>query len=649
MDLFAKVSMIDVKSFLIDKDISETLNVIQEGIDPHATKTDFDIAPICNAACAGITGSPCEIGKDLFKDVEMFESYDGKSSSTVMEAVDMTHTRGGAQYYKQLLATPTHSTNVLKQRNHAINQLASKHLDDLMPMLKDLKEHEHDVAWVYETSKEELSSLYDIVFFNTLITNPLNKNSKVLTAYNFYRIIVSPIIGIITPLSYVIIPYLVLRFYLKVKMPLSSFLKFSMQNMFSMNSLSSMLPKSLSSLGNLPVILTIFFYFQGIVNSVELAKAINKVSQIITNKINGFVTFIKAAKGVVDSCPPSILSPFFSDIPPHPVDLNTFERFTPCKYSIFTNFGQQLSIFKKMDHSAYLPLINAAYAIDALCSAAQLQTHLQYSNASYIDAVADSSIDATIRPFLRLSKAIHPCLPREKAVCNSITVGGAYNDAPNVIITGPNAGGKSTLIKAMLINTLLAQTITLTASQRACLTPFYLIKSQINIPDCKGKESLFEAEMYRSKENLDAMARLLPSQTALIVMDEIFNSTNPVEGIAGAYAIAKKLGSYSNASCILTTHYLYLTKLAKQLPTTFSTYKMNVIVDAQGSDIRYPYTLSRGVSRQYIALELLRKNGFDEQLIDEAITIKKRISTPATKQTEHAKQSDASALENKES
>jgi DNA mismatch repair ATPase MutS len=103
------------------------------------------------------------------------------------------------------------------------------------------------------------------------------------------------------------------------------------------------------------------------------------------------------------------------------------------------------------------------------------------------------------------------------------------------------------------------------------------------------------------------------------VFDEIFNSTNVVEGVAAAYAILDTLGERSNCTTIITTHYPYLCKLPN-----FDRYKMNAQLDEQMRVERFPYRLTKGVSNQYIALEMLREN-FDPVIVDRAITVKNRL------------------------
>ncbi len=137
----------------------------------------------------------------------------------------------------------------------------------------------------------------------------------------------------------------------------------------------------------------------------------------------------------------------------------------------------------------------------------------------------------------------HPCLDRERIVLNSINLD---KTKPNLVITGPNAGGKSTFIKSITVNILLAQTLKITAASEFRFTPFTLINTYLNIPDVKGKESLFEAEIDRARDHLLKLEKLPSDEFSFLIMDEIFSSTNPEEGISGGYAICEMLGKYTN-------------------------------------------------------------------------------------------------------
>jgi len=198
-------------------------------------------------------------------------------------------------------------------------------------------------------------------------------------------------------------------------------------------------------------------------------------------------------------------------------------------------------------------------------------------------------------------------------VSNNIILGNST--AQNACITGPNAGGKSTFIKSLCLGILFSQTLTIAPAKLFKFTPFSKIDTYLNIPDCKGKESLFEAEMTRSLNYINSIRELDKKEFSFVIMDEIFSSTNPEEGIAGAYAIAKNISSYSNNISIITSHYTYLSKLEQT--SRFKNYHIPIERDVN-NNIVYKYKLLPGVSNQFIALELLESKGFDKDIVLEA-------------------------------
>ena len=75
--------------------------------------------------------------------------------------------------------------------------------------------------------------------------------------------------------------------------------------------------------------------------------------------------------------------------------------------------------------------------------------------------------------------------------------------AKNIVITGPNASGKTTTLKTTIINILLSQQIGYGCFESLEMMPYDYVHCYLNIPDTSGRDSLFQAEARRCKEILD--------------------------------------------------------------------------------------------------------------------------------------------------
>ncbi len=221
----------------------------------------------------------------------------------------------------------------------------------------------------------------------------------------------------------------------------------------------------------------------------------------------------------------------------------------------------------------------------------------------------------------------HPCFYSEqesdKIVHNSIAINckpenidnNIISSKPNMIITGPNAGGKSTFIKTLLTNIIFSQTLGIAFAEKVVLTPFYFLNTYLHIHDTEGKESLFQTEVRRCKEHLDMVESLPNDKFTLTIFDEIFSSTNYREGLAGAKAFCKHIAKFPNSISIITTHYTKLGTLSKKNNFT------NLHFDANEEEdkITFNYKIKKGSSSQYIALKLMKLNGFGGKMIEDAI------------------------------
>jgi len=609
--------MQSIKRFLINKDTRETLTVVDEAANEFM-KIDQSKPIVPLDVRFNHTGV---MGKDVLRDLEAIMPYEEGGDTLIgtflnNDALPLAGTRA---YLEAIISNPIYDVGILAKRQDVIKTIKKKWTHD--KILADAREYEQDMKWLFSDGNTDLSSLYDMVYVNGWIINQLNKNDAALTAYNLYRIIGSPLIGILSPIAYIILPYLVLRIKFKIAIPFKTYVRTIITSFFMMDTFVFTSP-TLNFLNRMKYIsygLTLLFYFQGLFNSVEVSRAAYKITKMLTERVNGIVTFIKSAHTIVSDVWMDYIPTTFdldNDADLHgilPSNVPYFKdtRFdTRNSFTLLSNFGQQLCVFKSLRKEAYVPLIKRIYVLDALQRVANTEW-------CYPEFIKESE-----RPVLILDGFKHPCLDKTTTVPNNIQ----FDACPGIILTGPNAGGKSTAIKSIIIAAILSQTFGICNAERCKITPFRYISTQINVPDAKGTMSLFEAEMYRSKSNFEMIKTLGKNEYALIAMDEIFSSTNPIEGISGAYSVAKNIMQSGKVACILSTHFVYLSRLAKEGDgKLFTTKKMEVITDEQGHVVKHPFKLKNGVSRQYIALELLKKNGFNDEVIRDALAIKNSL------------------------
>jgi DNA mismatch repair ATPase MutS len=269
--------------------------------------------------------------------------------------------------------------------------------------------------------------------------------------------------------------------------------------------------------------------------------------------------------------------------------------------------------------------LHALGELDALISIAVL--YKEHENLSNHFCFAEYKTLKTI-PELAITQFWHPNLGSKVAVPNDMRLGG-NESYRNMVITGANAAGKSTVIKGMMLAVLCAQTLTIAAAQKTVLTPFALINTYLNIVEDAGNAiSQHRAEVRRANELIGQITSVPEDQCALTVMDEMFRCTNPAHGAAAAFGIGKILGKQKNSLLVLATHYFQLTKLADEKESSFANFCVHAYKQPDGS-FKYPYKLFPGINATVIALDMLATEGFNKDILKYADEQLKRVESHA--------------------
>lgn len=195
----------------------------------------------------------------------------------------------------------------------------------------------------------------------------------------------------------------------------------------------------------------------------------------------------------------------------------------------------------------------------------------------------------------------HPFLGA-KAVRNdfSISNGNFY------IITGANMAGKSTFLRAVGINYVLAMNSMPVFAEQFSASKFNLFTSMRTTDDLTHGISYFNAELLRLKELMDNVAQ---HGATLIILDEILKGTNSLDKLNGSLLFLRTMLT-KPVSGIVATHDLELSRLADEQPEHFHNFCFEIKI---GQNITYSYKITPGVARNQNATFLLKKLLEDEK------------------------------------
>ncbi len=183
----------------------------------------------------------------------------------------------------------------------------------------------------------------------------------------------------------------------------------------------------------------------------------------------------------------------------------------------------------------------------------------------------------------------------------------------NILITGPNASGKTTMLKTILINSILNQQFGVGCYSSCKTNVFDDFHCYLNIPDTCGRDSLFQAEARRCKDIIDIIDED-KTKTHLCIFDEIYSGTNPEEAVKSASAFMLYLTNKKNICSLLTTHY---TELCKNLDKQKSVVNYRMKIEKKENNmIKYTYLLEEGISEVKGAMNVLTEMQYPKEILD---------------------------------
>jgi DNA mismatch repair ATPase MutS len=196
----------------------------------------------------------------------------------------------------------------------------------------------------------------------------------------------------------------------------------------------------------------------------------------------------------------------------------------------------------------------------------------------------------------------HPLLPERQAVRNDLSIGGELR---LLIISGPNMAGKSTFVRAVGINAVLAQCGAPVRARRLRLSLLQVSASICILDSLQGGVSRFYAEISRLKLIAGLAAGPLP---VLFLLDELLSGTNSNDRRIGAEAVVKNLVA-QGAVGLVTTHDLALTLMVDDLKPQAANFHFEDHLE--NGELRFDYRLVLGIAKTSNALKLMRSIGLE--------------------------------------
>lgn len=469
-----------------------------------------------------------------------------------------------------------------------------------------------EVEAIWHEIKTETGFHEKYQYINLPLLKWVNNNTTILQLLSMYNI-ASPIISLALPILFLIIPFFIIRLkgveltfdkYREVLYYIVS--KHHLGKIFSLSSVSW--DKRIYIIMTFGLyLLQTYQHFMSCVQFYKHSKTIHNQIKVIKDYLKHTIFNMEHFEECcvdlktyqpfihVTKMHKQTLTQYFqyiSNIPPHSVSFRKFiDLGRPMKafYQLYNDNLLQESLLYSFGFNGYISNING------------LQKNISNKRLSLCHFTKNKT---------SFKKAYYPP-ETENTVHNS------YHLNKHILLTGPNASGKTTLLKTTICNIILSQQCGLGFYKKAKIAPYNKIYCYINIPDTSGRDSLFQAEARRCKEILDCINESSTSDRHFCVFDELYSGTNPYEATGGAISFLKYLNKNPNVKFFITTHYL---ELCKRLDTvdTIKNYHMKTIVSHENNKdtFTYAYQLKKNISDIQGGVKVLCDLGYPEEIIN---------------------------------
>ena len=551
--------------------------------------------------------SKVELNKNIVKDLELIETVDSSCNPIYNFCFDNDNDVS-KKLNQQLCKYYTTDVNFLKE-----NQILLKDYKPLGVKYTDYSNNYKNIVDIWNELKIDAGFKERYYFIEWEMLEFLNRSEWFLQFMSVYNLL-SPIISLLVPIIILIIPFFIIKMK-GLQITISEYIDV-LKIVASQNAIGKLFVVNFAEINSqekLYIFISAAFYLFSIYQNFMVCVRFNNNMKTIHNHFNEIRIYIShtinSMENYLEYSSQLKTHQEFNSVVREKLDTlkvmhKKIEMITDYNMFNFSKIKEIGYVFKcfyelhtdKIYDDTIMYSLGFNGYMDCLKGLQQNILERKINFALFIDDSKKSVLENSYYASLKNSNPIKNTVKFKK----------------NMIITGPNASGKTTILKSTLINILFSQQFGCGFYDSAKIKPFNHIHCYLNIPDTSGRDSLFQAEARRCKEILDAIS-VSPKENHLCAFDELYSGTNPEEAEQSATSFMKYITKYKNVSCLLTTHFI---KICKKLEKSKTIMNYKMLTEKDNNDLIYKYILTEGISDIKGGLIVLKQMNYPKEIID---------------------------------
>ena len=554
-----------------------------------------------------------KLNETVVNDLELVKSLD-KDEPSIYDNVFNPSNKPSKKIIEQVAGSYTTDIDYLKDTQNLIKSFEIEELNTINNKHSFSNFDLNDTVSLWEEIKGETGFCEKYLYIDWSFAKDLNNNSSFLQLMSIYNI-ASPILSLCLPIFVLIIPFFIIKLR-GVELGIKQYIDI-LKNIISNHSIFKVFTEfhQVDNSQKAYLVISSAFYLFSIYQNILICIRFYSNMQKIHSYIAKFKKYLAYTIELMDyhqskalqltnyrefnsinETNKTVLQKLYKEI--HNISSFSFS------FSKITEIGHIMCVFYKLyDNEIYNDALLYSFGFNGyLNTITQVSTNINDNKITKTNFINKKG-----KPVFK--KMYYP------KFINDETENIIKNDCnlnKHIIITGPNASGKTTTLKSALINIILSQQIGYGCFESLKLRPYDNIHCYLNIPDTSGRDSLFQAEARRCKEIIDCINEN-NDKTHFCIFDELYSGTNPEEAVISAFAFMDYIVKNKNVTCLLTTHYV---KLCKKLSKNKLIKNYNMKTLKQHDNFEYTYLMEEGISKIKGGLKVLKDMNYPKEILD---------------------------------